>query len=125
VATGLTPNVEVVLYAGEVGGVFAFGLSPDNLTSPGPTLKFKLGDTIKITLVNVGRIPHTFAVTDRPEEGATILFNSEIGSVSNPVQPGSEQSLVFVANQVGEFSYICTVPGHVALGMKGKVIIEG
>ena len=124
-AVTMEPNVEVTLYAGEIEGAFAFGLSPDNLTSPGPTLRFKLNDVVKITLVNVGRIPHTFAVTERPVENSRVLFNSEIGSVSSPVQPGSELSIVFVASQPGEFAYICTVPGHAALGMKGKVIIEG
>ena len=94
-AAGLTPTIELTLYAGEVGNVFAFGLSPDNLTSPGPTLKFKLGDVVKITIVNVGKVPHSFAVSDEPREGATIVFpGSEIPS-GRAVQPKSEASVIF------------------------------
>lgn len=124
-APGLQPNVEIVLYAGEVGNVFAFGLSPDNLTSPGPTLRFKVGDVVRITVVNIGRIPHSFAITDEAREDARVVFpDSEIPS-GRAVQPQAEDSVVFVADRPGEFAYICSVPGHVTLGMYGKVVIEG
>jgi nitrite reductase (NO-forming) len=114
------PTVEITLYAGETAKNFSFGLTPDNLTSPGPTLRFKVGDVVQIRLVNVGKLHHDFAITDAPKQNATVLFNARI----NVISPGENSSVIFVPNQAGEYYYICQVPGHVNLGMWGRVIIE-
>lgn len=122
------PTVEVTLYGGEIveGGTikFGFGLSKDEITTPGPTLRFKVGDVVKITFIVAGDIPHTFAIVGEPEEGARVLFNAKIGSPTNPILPGDEGSIVFKAEKAGTFYYICTIPGHVLRGMFGKIEIS-
>ena len=60
-------TVIIVLYEGEMSnGKFGFGTSPNNLTSPGPTIGFSTSDIVNITVINVGKLPHAFAITTMP-----------------------------------------------------------
>jgi nitrite reductase (NO-forming) len=124
-SAGKTPTKNITLYAGEISGsTYGFGDSPTNLTSPGPTLRFNTSDIVKITVVNVGKMPHAFAVVNTPKTGATVLFNAEIASASDPLQPGQSGSVVFTPNSPGDtYYYICPVPGHAETGMYGSVIV--
>jgi uncharacterized cupredoxin-like copper-binding protein len=125
--TNRTPNVNIVLYEGEISATkYGFGNTSTTLTSPGPTLRFNLTDVINITVINVGMMPHAFAITNAPKTGATILFNAEIGSANNPLQSGKQGTIIFTPNNAGSsFFYICPVPGHAEVGMYGSVIING
>ncbi len=124
--TNLEPNKEITIYAGRTpDGKFGFGLSPDNITSPGPTLKFKVGDIVKINFVNVGKIPHAFAIVQDVSENPVILFNSAIGSSTNPIPANGKASVVVKFDRAGEFKYMCTVPGHAQAGMWGVIEISG
>ena len=54
-----------------------------------------------------------------------MLFNAEIGSASNPLQPGQKGSVIFTPNNAGStFYYICPISGHAEAGMYGSVIIS-
>ncbi len=123
--TSGTPTVTLTLYAGEVSSsTFGFGMSANNLTSPGPTLRFKTTDVVKITLVNVGQVPHAFAVTTAPRTGATVLFKSEIASASAPISPGQNGTVTFSPNSPSDlYYYTCPVPGHPELGMYGACVV--
>ncbi len=122
----LTPNVNVTLYAKEVASEkFGWGLTPDNVTSPGPTLTFKVGDTVSLTVVNLGKIPHSFGIVSSLGKDSQPLFNANIGTASNPIAPGGKASAIFKVDRVGMFYYLCTVPGHPELGMHGPIIITG
>jgi uncharacterized cupredoxin-like copper-binding protein len=125
--TNRTPNVNIVLYEGEISATkYGFGNTSTTLTSPGPTLRFNLTDVVNITVINVGMMPHAFAITNAPKTGATILFNAEIGSANNPLQSGKQGTVIFTPNNAGSsFFYICPVPGHAEVGMYGSVIING
>ncbi len=125
-ASNKTPTVSFVLYEGEItGSLYGFGNSPTNLTSPGPTLSFTTSDVVNITVVNVGTMPHAFAITNLAKTGAKVLFNAEIGSSSNPLPPGKQGTVIFVPNTASGSSvyYICPVPGHAESGMYGSVVI--
>lgn len=123
---GPKPTVDIILYAKEIAGAeFGFGLSPVNITSPGPTLRFKVGDVVNLTLVNIGNIPHSFAIVSALSENAPVVFDSTIGTGSQPLLPGSRMSKVFKVNQLGKYYYMCTVPGHEELGMYGNVEVVG
>jgi len=122
-----TPTVNILLYEGDISGSqYGFGYSPNILTSPGPTLRFTTSDVVNITVVNVGNVPHAFAITNAPITGATILFNAEIGSAGNPLQPGQSGSVIFTPNNAGSaFFYISPVSGEAEAGMYGSVVISG
>jgi uncharacterized cupredoxin-like copper-binding protein len=117
-------TIEITLYAGETPSNFSFGLTTHNLTSPGPTLRFKVGDVVQVKLVNVGKFSHSFAITDAPKGGAPVLFNATIGSAKNPIPPGGSGAVTFVVDKAGDYYYMCQVHGHVDLGMWGRVIVE-
>lgn len=122
---GKTPNVSITLYAGEISASkYGFGLSSNNITSPGPTLRFKTSDIVNLTVVNIGTLPHAFALTTAPKTGATTLFGATVASGSNPLSSGKSGNVVFSPNSPSsEDYYICPVPGHAELGMFGSVII--
>jgi uncharacterized cupredoxin-like copper-binding protein len=119
------PTMNILLYEGEISSSrFGFGYTPDTLSSPGPTLEFKTSDVVNITVVNIGSLPHAFAITNIPQTGATTLFKAQIGSVDNPLQPDQSGSVIFQANNAGSaFFYICPLPGSAEAGMYGAVVI--
>ncbi len=120
-----TPTVSITIYASEISSTkYGFGLSANNITSPGPTLRFKTTDVVNITLVNAGQFPHAFAITNAPRTGATVLFNAEVASGSDPLSPGQSGSVIFTPNSPSQtYYYICPVSGHAELGMYGSVIV--
>jgi uncharacterized cupredoxin-like copper-binding protein len=124
--SGKTPTVNFLLYAGELSdSKFGFGFSPDTLSSPGPTLRFKTSDVVNITVVNSGKIPHAFVITSAPRTGAPTLFNSAIGSTNDPLQPGQSKSVIFSPNNAGSaFFYICPISGSAEAGMYGSIVIK-
>ena len=124
--SGKTPTVNITLYAGEISSSkYGFGTSPNNITSPGPTLRFKTSDVVNLTIVNVGTLPHAFALTTAPKTGATTLFGATIASGTYPLSPGQRGNVIFAPNSPSsEDYYICPVPGHAELGMYGSVIVS-
>ncbi len=71
--------------------------------------KFKLSKlsvphgTVVFTFVNKGKIPHDFKIN---------------GKKTSLMKPGKSTKLT-VTFKAGKFKYLCTVPGHANLGMKG------
>jgi hypothetical protein len=115
----------VFVYGGEIEGngtaLYGFGLDPDALTSPGPTLRFNLSSTIYVRFLNYGSVPHTWAITDTLEEDANVLFDARLGTESNPIDPLNGGADTFTVDRAGSFYYICTLSGHVEQGMWGRV----
>lgn len=63
--------------------------------------------TIVFTVVNRGTIPHDFWIA---------------GKVTPLIEPGKSATLT-VDLDAGQLSYVCTVPGHAAAGMKGTLTV--
>ncbi|MGE5533185.1 MAG: hypothetical protein ACM3UN_02410 [Bacillota bacterium] len=120
------PTVNITLYAGELSGSnYGFGTSAENITSPGPTLRFKTSDVVNLTLINVGNLPHAFSITAEPRTGAITLFRANVASATNPLNPGQSGSVIFTPNSPSDQDYyICPVAGHAELGMYGSIIIS-
>ena len=117
-----TPNVTITLYEGEAStSLYGFGYSASSLASPGPTLNFKVGDVVNMTVINVGTLPHAWEISDS-KTGGNILFNAQIAT-SSPLNTGQRGNVIFTVNQAGNFFYICPVPGHSDLGMWGNVVV--
>ncbi|MBI4359020.1 MAG: cupredoxin domain-containing protein [Candidatus Nealsonbacteria bacterium] len=76
-----------------------------------PTLiNARVGENIRIVFTNAGRFPHNLVI-----EG--VAQSQIIGS-------GESDAFEFVVPPVGEYSFLCSVPGHAAAGMKGVLKVE-
>lgn len=76
-----------------------------------PDLKVPEGAVVAITIINGDGAMHDVAV---PEFGA---------QSDQLVGEGSATTIVFRATKAGTFEYLCTIPGHKAAGMFGKLIV--
>jgi len=63
---------------------------------------------VTFTVVNKGKIPHDFKIA---------------GKKTPMLKPGKSAKLS-VTLKAGSFKYLCTVPGHAALGMKGTLKVK-
>ncbi len=92
---------------------------PDN----NPTIKAEVGDKIIFDVTNEGIAFHSFGVTAESEGLAGIIPGTDIASASSPLKPGEGDQSEFIPSEEGVYYYICTVPGHRAQGMVGKIIV--
>ncbi|HCY64497.1 MAG TPA: nitrite reductase, copper-containing [Oxalobacteraceae bacterium] len=76
-----------------------------------PQLNVAEGAVVQINLVNGDGAIHDISVKD---------FDAKSDQVT---AKGASTTIVFRANKKGEFTYICTLPGHVAAGMIGKIVV--
>ncbi|MCC6455788.1 MAG: cupredoxin domain-containing protein [Caldilineaceae bacterium] len=67
---------------------------------------------VTFIVTNEGSMPHDFAITIDGKREKTPM-----------IQPGASASLT-VDLQPGTYDYICTVPGHDILGMKGTFTVN-
>jgi len=82
------------------GGEYFFKLSTKSIGKPGRvTFVFK----------NAGHIAHDFKINRK---------------VTPLLQPGKTARLLVTFKKKGKYSYLCTVPGHAALGMKGVFTVR-
>jgi nitrite reductase (NO-forming) len=74
-----------------------------------PTLMVHEGETVQITLINGEGAEHDIVLDD---------FAARSNLV---VSRGASSTLAFSADKVGEFFYYCSVAGHRAAGMEGRI----
>ena len=104
------------------GGTLTF-----NGSSPGPPIAVPFNATVRLTVTNdpASGVGHSFLVI--PKDGSASsppVFQG--ASTSHPMtglQPGTSETITFVTDQVGEFLYICGVPGHHEAGMQGNFTV--
>jgi FtsP/CotA-like multicopper oxidase with cupredoxin domain len=90
-----------------------------NRTVPGPVLRATEGDTVRITLVNKGTLPHTIHFHG--------IHPSHMDGVFELVAPGASFTYEFVAAPYGIMPYHChTMPAsqHIHNGLYGMLIID-
>jgi nitrite reductase (NO-forming) len=100
---------------GFVQSVWTFGG-----TVPGPVIRVKVGDTIRIHLKNpaTNQLPHSVDF-----HASQVAWNDEMTSIN----PGEEKLYEWKADYAGVWMYHCgTAPAlhHIANGMYGMVIVE-
>ena len=82
------------------GKEFSFKLSTKSTARPGKvTFRFK----------NTGHVLHDFKID---------------GKKTPLIQPGKSATIVVAFKKKGRFTYLCTVPGHAAAGMKGTFTVR-
>ncbi|CAN5626803.1 hypothetical protein BH23CHL7_BH23CHL7_19190 [soil metagenome] len=106
---------EMTVAPGFVQKVWTFGD-----TVPGPVIRVKVGDTIRVRLINPAEneLPHSIDF-----HSSMVAWNDEMRSIN----PGEELLYEWTANYAGVWMYHCgTSPAlhHIANGMYGMVIVE-
>lgn len=95
-----------------------------NGTKGGPDIVVNVGDRVKIILINEGTIPHAFAVVDQPGDRAPPIWESVAATAADPILPGEERTVTFVARKPGSYWYACLIPPHrTQFGMEGRFIV--
>ena len=112
----------LTLYEGEITSTaYGFGNTSTSLTSnPGPTISLTAGQTYTMTVYNVGTMQHNWAIVDTKSSTAKVLW----GTVTSPINAESSGQVTFKAGSAGNYFYICQVPGHVALGLWGTIVVN-
>ncbi len=105
---------------GFVQMTYAFGLTPDKASVPGPVLRVKVGDTVRIHLKNpaTNKMPHSIDF-----HASMVAWNDEMTDIN----PGQEKLYEFKATYAGVFMYHCGTAGvlsHLMNGMYGMIIVE-
>jgi nitrite reductase (NO-forming) len=76
-----------------------------------PQLSVPEGAVVQINLVNGDGATHDITVPD---------FQTKSNELK---EKGASTAIVFKADKKGEFTYICSLPGHVQAGMIGKITV--
>lgn len=104
--------------------------------------KVKAGQTVKLTLTNIGKLPKVamghnvvilkagvnmiqFAVAanQSPPDYIPESRQDEMLAHTKLLGPGESDTIEFTAPAKGTYDFLCTFPGHFAV-MKGKMIVE-
>jgi uncharacterized cupredoxin-like copper-binding protein len=67
-------------------------------------------------------LSNTRATTQTPINSQTVHVAHDFkinGKATPPLQPGKTSTLVITFKKKAKYSYLCTVPGYAAAGMKG------
>jgi nitrite reductase (NO-forming) len=115
----VTEEVPMTVAQGENGG-FVQQVWTFNGTVPGPVIRVRVGDTIRVHLVN----PESSQVGHSIDFHASqVAWNDEMTTIN----PGEEKVYEWTADYAGVWMYHCgTSPAlhHIANGMYGMVIVE-
>jgi nitrite reductase (NO-forming) len=85
----------------------------DSLRFAPQSVVVRAGQPVELTLRNGGSIPHDFALA----EGVS-------GPVKIEAQGGQTASGTFLIDSPGTYSFVCSVPGHAAAGMRGSITVR-
>ena len=69
------------------------------------------------------RVPpgtHTFTLVNRGEA----THDLKVGPKKTRILNGGERAVLKVTLKRGTYAFLCTVPGHAPLGMKGKLVVR-
>lgn len=109
-----TPDVSFTLKTAVTQGKLAFvGVGGKIEGVVNPTLHVDKNTVVQIVLVNGDGMLHDIALPDLKVKSNTLQAKD------------SSTTIVFRATQDGSFLYICTVPGHQAAGMEGRLMVGG
>jgi uncharacterized cupredoxin-like copper-binding protein len=99
------------------GPTFAARQAPQAMTDRVTMKEFKFTfvprtvrkGVVTFTLKNTGRLPHDLKIA---------------GKKSRLIAPGKTGTLRVTFAKAGRYAYLCTVPGHAAGGMKGRLTVS-
>lgn len=99
----------------------------DNMKFTPAKIEVQQGETLKINIINNGKIMHEFVIGTKKDLDAHAAM-----MVKNPgmehdepymahVVPGKTGSIIWTFNRAGDFDFACLIAGHYQAGMVGKI----
>jgi azurin len=109
------------------------------------TITAKAGERIAVTLKNTGTMPkasmgHNFVVLDKTQDPAKFVdagqthfgqdhiapeLSNKVIAHTKLLGPGETDTVTFNAPRIpGPYTFICSFPGHLAVGMKGTLTVQ-
>jgi uncharacterized cupredoxin-like copper-binding protein len=124
-----------------------------NGSQHGPNIRVTQGETIRLSVINAGKMAHNFGIAEVPQDTKALMdrldnlpVDERLAQISydqmsaHPcpgckgvfdnahimrfILPGEQQVVTFTADKAGVFKYFCMVRGHLWLGMSGDFIVE-
>lgn len=93
-----------------VATVKEFTVDGSNFKFSPNTINVKKGDTVKITLKNIGGF-HDFRI-------------DAFKVATKQIKEGTTETVTFVADKAGSFEYYCSVGKHKSMGMVGTLTVQ-
>lgn len=99
----------------------------DNMRFTPDVIQVKQGETVRLVVVNSGKVMHEFVLGTKQEldEHAEMMKKFSNMEHDEPymahVEPGKQGDIVWHFNRAGEFDFACLLPGHYQAGMVGKI----
>ncbi|PYE55447.1 multicopper oxidase family protein [Deinococcus yavapaiensis] len=116
-------RIKTEIAPGETVEQWAFSFPGQAPSVPGPELRVKLGERVRITLKNTHDQPHAVHL-----HGITSLAQEMDGvpHLSGRVMPNGSYTYEFVATEAGTFAYHCheQTNVHLDMGMYGALVVE-
>ena len=103
-------------------------------------LRAQINQPVRLTFVNVGAIEHDWSVMDLAVANVRVVSKPDSVSAHISAQlsqstakgiayagaaAGQQMVIEFTPTQAGDFTMMCTIPGHSAAGMQGTLVIAG
>lgn len=96
------------------------------------SLEVRAGETVRLVVTNVGRIPHEFAIGTREEQAAhrkAMIGKPDVVHDDPNVlslKPGEAKELIWRFARRADIEFACNIPGHSEAGMRGEVrVVKG
>jgi uncharacterized cupredoxin-like copper-binding protein len=92
-------------------------------------LTVKQGETVRLRITNVGKIPHEFVLgtpQEIDEHAAMMRAMPDMvhtDASSARLAPGKTTDLIWQFTKPGKFQYVCLIAGHREAGMQGTITV--
>jgi uncharacterized cupredoxin-like copper-binding protein len=90
----------------------------------------RVGETVRFTIRNTGRLLHEFVIGTKEENQAHAALMMKFPDMEHDepymahVPPGKTGDLVWTFNRAGAFEFACLIAGHYQAGMAGTVTVS-
>jgi uncharacterized cupredoxin-like copper-binding protein len=97
--------------------------SPDRIEA-------RLGETLRFTASNNGRVLHEFVIGTKQENAEHYELMKKFPTMEHDapwmahVAAGGKSEIVWMFNRPGEFEFACLIAGHYEAGMVGKIVVS-
>ena len=95
-----------------------FGFTPN-------TIQVAAGRPVRLVLTNAGQVEHDIQVDKLPATGIHVSERSRGHGnlVAAHAEKGTQAWVEFTPTRAGTYDLSCTISGHKAAGMKGKLVV--